>query len=221
MVDDPRVFVKICGITTPDDALLAAGLGADAVGMIFAASSRRITAGRARDVVRRLPPEIITVGVFLNERRERVVGAANKIGLRAVQLHGHESPEDTRWIADRVPSVIKVFTPGDPGLNRIDDYGPVQLMVDSPKDGDGAPFDWDILRDLDRPVLLAGGLDPSNVGDAVEFAQPWGVDVASGVEDRPGHKDPVRVRRFIANARAARWEPPGGGFATFDPAGRA
>ncbi len=207
--DDRRVFVKVCGITTPDDALLAAGLGADAIGMIFAASSRRITAGRARDVVRRLPPDILTVGVFQNERRERVVEAANSIGLRAVQLHGRESAEDTRWIAERVPSVIRVFTPGDPGLQRVEDYGPVQLMVDSPKDGDGRPFDHSILERLgiNRRVLLAGGLDPTNVADAIETVQPWGVDVASGVEAKPGHKDPVLLRRFIANARSARWDP--------------
>lgn len=208
-VDEQRVFVKVCGITTPDDALLAAGLGADAIGMIFAASSRRITGGRARDVVRRLPPDILTVGVFQNERRDRVVEAANSIGLRAVQLHGRESAEDTRWIAERVPSVIRVFTPGDPGLERADEYGPVQLMVDSPKDGDGRPFDHSILQRLgiNRRVLLAGGLDPSNVVEAIETVQPWGVDVASGVEARPGHKDPVLLRRFIANARSARWDP--------------
>lgn len=207
--DDRRLFVKVCGITNPDDALLAAGLGADAIGMIFAASSRRITGGRARDVVRRLPPDVLTVGVFQNERRERVVEAANTIGLRAVQLHGRESAEDTRWIAERVPGVIRVFTPGDPGLQRIDEYGPVQLMVDSPKDGDGRPFDHSILERLgiNRRVLLAGGLNPSNVADTVEAVQPWGVDVASGVEARPGHKDPVLLRRFIANARSAAWQP--------------
>lgn len=218
MIDDPRVFVKICGITTPDDALLAAGLGADAVGMIFAASSRRITSGRARDIVRRLPPDIVTVGVFRNERRERVVEIANTIGLRAVQLHGHESPEDTKWVAERVPAVIRAFSAHDPALERLADYGAVRPLVDSPQPGSGETFDWSRMQELtlDRPIILAGGLDPTNVIEAIETVRPWGVDVASGVEDRPGHKDPVKVRRFIANARKAAWEPPVFGVAPFD-----
>lgn len=212
------MFVKICGITSPDDALLAAGLGADAVGMIFAASSRRITAGRARDIVRRLPPDIVTVGVFRNERRERVVEIANTIGLRAVQLHGHESPEDTRWVAERVPAVIRAFSAHDPALGRLADYGPVRPLVDSPQPGSGETFDWTRMDELslDRPIILAGGLDPTNVVEAIETVRPWGVDVASGVEARPGHKDPVKVRKFIANARSAAWQPPSFAMAPFD-----
>lgn len=199
------MFVKICGITNEDDALLAAGLGADAVGMIFAASSRRITSGVARDIVRRLPPEILTVGVFRNERKERVVEIANTIGLRAVQLHGHESPDDTKWIAERVPAVIKAFAAGEPALARHRDYGQVRLLVDSPEPGSGETFDWDRLRaqPIGAPFLLAGGLHHENVAKAIDLLEPWGVDVATGVESSPGHKDPTKMRLFIANARAA------------------
>ncbi len=204
MIADGERFVKICGITNEADALVAAGLGADAVGMIFAASSRRITSGVARDIVRRLPPEILTVGVFRNERRDRVVEVANTIGLRAVQLHGHESPEDTRWIAERVPSVIKAFAAGDPALRRHEEYGPVRILVDSPEPGSGKPFDWERLgaEPIGAPFVLAGGLDHDNVARAIELLQPWGVDVATGVESKPGHKDPVKIRRFIAAARS-------------------
>jgi phosphoribosylanthranilate isomerase len=195
------MFVKICGITTVEDALLAAGLGADAVGMIFAASSRRITRGEARDIVRRLP----AVGVFRDERRERVVEIANSIGLQAVQLHGHESPEDTRWVAQRVPIVIRAFGAADPALSNLDRYGRPWLMIDSPTPGSGQTFDWSSLDELaiTRPFILAGGLHPGNVAEAVATVRPWGIDVASGVEAAPGRKDPARLRQFLAAARAA------------------
>lgn len=199
----PVVFVKICGITNVEDGLLAAGLGADAVGMIFAASSRRITQGEARDIVRRLPAEVISVGVFRNERRDRVAALANEIGLQAVQLHGNESPDDTRWVAERVPIVIRAFSATDPALSRIDDYGRVWLLVDSASPGSGTTFDWSVLDELalDRPFLLAGGLSPDNVAEAIGTVAPWGVDVSSGVEASPGRKDPVRLRKFLAAAR--------------------
>jgi phosphoribosylanthranilate isomerase len=199
------MFVKICGVTTVDDALLAAGLGADAIGMIFASSARRVAEGNARDIVRRVPPEVLSVGVFRNERRERVVELANRIGLRAVQLHGDETAEDTRWIGERVPAVIKAFSIEDPALESGADYGPHRLLIDSPVPGSGRPFDWDRLdrRVAGRPYLLAGGLNPDNVGRAIELLGPWGVDVASGVEASPGRKDPSKVRRFLAAARAA------------------
>ena len=199
------VFVKICGITNSEDALLAAGLGADAVGMIFAASQRRINPEEARDIVRRLPPEVLSVGVFRNERPQRVVDTVNTIGLRAVQLHGSESPEDTKWIGERVPAVIKAFSIKDPMLTSGADYGPHRVLVDSPIPGSGEVFDWTELEraTAGRPYILAGGLDPLNVGEAIKLLEPWGVDVATGVEASPGRKDPSKVRRFLAAARAA------------------
>jgi phosphoribosylanthranilate isomerase len=206
------MFVKICGVTTAEDALLAAGLGADAVGMIFAASSRRITSAEARDVVRRLPPEVIPVGVFRDHAAHRVAEIANAIGLRAVQLHGHESPEDTRWLAERIPFVIKAFAATDKALLRHAEYGAHRLLIDSATPGSGQVFDWAVLEEapLNRPFILAGGLTPENVADAISVARPWGVDVASGVETSPGKKDPARVRQFIAAARSVAVTPDGG-----------
>ena len=199
------MFVKICGITSVEDALLAAALGADAVGMIFAPSKRQVTASVARDVVRRLPPEILSVGVFRDEQPETVARLANEIGLRAVQLSGHESAKQTRWIAGRVPGVIKAFSLADPDLDDVLAYGPIRPMVDGAEPGSGRPIDWVALsqRQIARPYLLAGGLNPDNVAEAIEIVQPWGVDLASGVEASPGRKDPVLLRRFIANVRAA------------------
>ncbi|MEM9561250.1 MAG: phosphoribosylanthranilate isomerase [Actinomycetota bacterium] len=201
------MFVKICGVTTVEDALLAAGLGADAVGLNFwSGSKRRIGRETARDIVRRLPPEVLTVGIFRNERPDRVVELANVVGLRAVQLHGDETPEDTRWVGERVPAVIRALGINDPALVSDADWGPHRLLVDSPMGGSGETFDWGLIEERvgDRAYLLAGGLDQDNVAKAIEELDPWGVDVASGVESSPGRKDPAKVRKFLAAARAAR-----------------
>ncbi|MEM9130990.1 MAG: phosphoribosylanthranilate isomerase [Actinomycetota bacterium] len=204
------MFVKICGVTNVEDALLAAGLGANAVGMIFAASSRRIATGEARDIVRRLPPEVLPVGVFRDERAGRVAEIANSIGLRAVQLSGHESVEDTRWLAGRVPVVIKAFAAQDPNLARAADYGAHRLLIDSASPGSGKTFDWTLLqrRPVRHKFLLAGGLTPGNVAEAITTVKPWGVDLATGVEASPGVKDPAKLRQFMANVRAVAPEEP-------------
>lgn len=198
--------MKICGITDVDDALLAAGLGADAVGFNFVPSSTRyIGVEQARDIVRRLPPEVLSVGIFRNQPRDHIVAVAARVGLRVAQLHGSESAEDTRWVGERVPAVIRAFAIDNPGLTSGDDYGPHRLMIDSPRPGSGETFDWGRLESVadGRRYILAGGLDPDNVADAIKVLQPWGVDVASGVESAPGCKDPVRMRRFLAAARDA------------------
>ncbi len=200
------MFVKICGITSEEDALLAVAMGADAVGFNFVPSSSRFLAvGRAADIAKRLPPEILTVGIFRNETRERVVELTNQAGLRAVQLHGHESMDDTRWVRQRVSLVIKAFPGGDPALGRAPAYGADIIMLDSASPGSGQVFDWSLAEGAPSGVrlLLAGGLTPDNVADAIGRVRPWGVDVASGVESAPGVKDPSLVRRFITAAVTA------------------
>ncbi len=199
------MFVKICGVTTTGDAELAASLGVGAVGMIFAASPRRVTHGAARAIAGGLPPEVLSVGVFRNEHRDRVAEIADAVGLRAVQLHGHESPEDAAWLAERVPVVIKVFSTDDPALALADRYEGAWLLIDTPGGGTGRRFDWSTLSRVPagRPYILAGGLDPDNVAEAVRTVAPWGVDVATGVEASPGHKDPLKLRRFVAAVREA------------------
>lgn len=202
------MFVKICGITSEADALLAVAMDADAVGFTFAPSVRQIAPIVARDIVRRLPPEIITVGVFRDAAPERVVSVVNQVGLRAAQLHGREPVESTRYVAERVPMVIKAFAAGSPALARAEEHGVEVVLIDGPTPGSGQTFDWDLTADVPSglKVILAGGLRPDNVAAAVERVRPWGVDVASGVERQggsPGEKDPRRVRLFVANARAA------------------
>jgi phosphoribosylanthranilate isomerase len=203
------VFVKIDGVTNEEDALLAVAMGADAVGFIFAPSPRQVAPQLVRDIVRRLPHDVLTVGVFVNEARQRVVDIVNEAGLRAAQLHGHESAEDTRWIRERVGVVIKAFAAGDPRVRDARDYAANAVVVDNPRGGgSGQAFDWSLAEDVPggTRLILAGGLTPDNVADAIELVHPWGVDVSSGVEESPGRKDPRKVREFIANARAA--EPP-------------
>lgn len=203
------MFVKICGITNEDDALLAVAMGADAVGFIFAPSPRQVAPQQVYDITRRLPPEVLTVGVFRNELPERVVSQAMLAGVKAVQLHGHETPEQTAHVARHFRWVIKAFTAGSAQLARADEWGTDLVMVDSPGGGSGKVFDWTLAGEAptDVNLILAGGLNPDNVADAIAAVEPWGVDVASGVESSPGRKDVTLVRRFIANARAAAPHP--------------
>jgi phosphoribosylanthranilate isomerase len=199
------MFVKICGITNEDDALLAVALGADAVGFVFAPSPRQIAVARAHDIARRLPPEVLTVGVFRDEAPERVVEAVAAAGLKAAQLHGHETPEVTWRVHQGVRFVIQAFPAGSAALERAAEHGADVILVDSRSPGSGTVFDWTLVDQapLDARVLLAGGLNASNVAAAIERVKPWGVDVSTGVERLPGKKDPVKLRAFIEAARAA------------------
>jgi phosphoribosylanthranilate isomerase len=199
------VFVKICGTTSEEDALLAVAMGADALGFIFAPSTRQVAPGIARDIVRRLPPEIISIGVFRDQSPERVVEVVNGAGLKGAQLSGRESAEDTRWIRRRVPMVVKAFGAGDRSIAQAKDYGADVVMLDAPSPGSGQVFDWRLAEGVPSGVrfLLAGGLTADNVGEAIARVRPWGVDVATGVEASPGKKDPRKLRAFIAAARGA------------------
>jgi phosphoribosylanthranilate isomerase len=199
------VFVKICGITNEEDALLAVALGADAVGFVFAPSPRQVAAKRAYDIASRLPPEILTVGVFRNEHPDRIIDIIDAAGLKAAQLHGHEAPEVTHAVHRQVRFVIKGFVAGADALWRASDHGADAILIDSPTPGSGQMFDWSLIDGAPdgQKILLAGGLTPDNVATAVQRVKPWGVDVSTGVEKEPGRKDPVRLRAFIEAARSA------------------
>jgi phosphoribosylanthranilate isomerase len=203
--DPDQLFVKICGITSEADALLAAGLGATAVGFIFAPSPRQMAPAAVADIVKRLPYETVTVGVFRDESPQRVVDIANQIGLGAVQLHGMESTEDTAWIAERTRWTIKAFTAGHRNIDRFNKYGAQTLLIDGPTPGSGELFDWRLAEGVVDPrrLIVSGGLRPENVDAAIAHLHPFGVDVASGVEVSPGVKDPGKMREFIAAAKAA------------------
>ena len=200
-----ELLVKICGITSEADALLAVSLGASAVGFMFAPSPRQIPIQVAGDIAKRLPEGILTVGVFRDEAPQRVVEAVRAAGLGAAQLHGHETAEETTWVRARVPVVIKAFPAGDATIDRFVEFGADYLMVDGHNPGSGRVFDWRLAEGVVDPqrLIVAGGLRPDNVADAVAHLHPAGVDVSTGVESAPGRKDPLLVREFIANARHA------------------
>lgn len=210
------MFVKVCGTTSEEDALLAVAMGADAVGFIFAPSPRQVSAAVVRQIVDRLPPEVVTVGVFRDEAPEQVVKVVNGLGLKAAQLHGRETPEQVRFVVDRVGVVINAFPAGSTAIRRAADYGAQIVMLDAASPGSGQVFDWTLVDGVPpgSRLLLAGGLTPDNVADAITQAQPWGVDVCTGVESQPGRKDAVKLRRFVAAAKAAApaaYEGPGDG----------
>jgi phosphoribosylanthranilate isomerase len=202
------VLIKICGITTEADALLAVALGADALGFLFAPSPRQVSVQATRRIVERVPPEILTVGVFRDEAPARVVEIVNSIGLGAAQLHGAETVADTRWVAERVPRTIRAFPAGDPGIRRIDDYGADLVLVDAESPGSGEVFDWRLAEGVVDParLIVSGGLRAENVADAIAHLHPYGVDVSTGVESSPGRKDPVKLRAFVTAARSAAGE---------------
>lgn len=201
------VRVKICGITNAADAHRAVEYGADALGFVFHADSpRRVSVAMTRRIVESLPPFVTAVGVFVNETIDRVREIRQQAGLDLVQLHGDESPETVSALG---PSVIKAIRiQGMESFARLAAYAPRAFLLDAHSDaaygGTGLKFDWDLAQWVeDVPVILAGGLTPENVAEAVGAVRPYGVDVSSGVEAEPGIKDPARLKAFIANAKAA------------------
>lgn len=200
------MFIKICGTTSEDDALLAVAMGANAIGFIFAPSARQISPQRVADIVKRLPREdLITVGVFRDEAPRRVVEIVYSAGLQAAQLCGRETPEECKWVRQRVPMVIRALPAGDPRVAKAADYGADAVHLDAPNPGSGRLFDWALAGDLPegQRLIVAGGLNPGNVASAIARTRPWGVDVATGVEASPGVKDPMKVKAFVEAAKRA------------------
>jgi len=201
-----RVFVKICGITRPADAIAAVDAGADAIGLNFVATSRRcIDVEVARVILAIVPDHVMTVGIFRDHAANEVLEITGVLGLDAAQLHGDEPPEFTAVVAAGVETVIKAVAAESPSVRYIDEHVVDIVMLDAPVPGGGATFEWGIVGDLVKKhkILLAGGLRPDNVAEAVRRVRPWGVDVASGVEDEPAQKDPDAIARFVAEAHAA------------------
>jgi len=199
------MWVKICGLTNEEDALAAVALGADAVGFMFAPSPRQVTVGTARDIARRLPYGVMTVGVFRDQAPGQVIDTMLSAGLHAAQLHGHETPNEAKVIRQKVQALIVAFPAGSQSIERFDDYHADALMIDAPNPGGGEVFDWTLADGIpsNRRLILAGGLTPMNVAEAIATVKPWGVDVSTGVEVEPGVKDPRRVLAFVRRAKAA------------------
>lgn len=200
------VRVKVCGITNRQDAFLAADAGADALGFVFASSPRQVSPSRARQIIKSLPPFVDKVGVFVNEKPERVKEIVNFCLLGAVQLHGDESPSYcSKFFGCKV---IKAFSVKDNLPPGISDYKVDAYLLDTyckeKRGGTGKVFNWEVaskVKQLGTPLILSGGLGPDNVKEAVGKVRPFAVDVASGVEQRPGKKSPQKMKEFILTVR--------------------
>ena len=208
-----RVLIKVCGITSPEDGLLAAEAGADAVGFVFwSMSPRRVDLERAAAISRLLPPFVLRVGVFVDASRVEMARAADAVGLDLLQLHGEEPPEAFVGLPRRALKAVRVGR-GFKAEEALRYSGQAAgLLVDTRLAGDtampggtGVPFDWSLVKDLRAQVpflALAGGLSSENVASAIEAVRPDAVDVSSGVEAMPGRKDPARVRAFVEAVRS-------------------
>lgn len=201
-------FIKICGLTRPDDARRAADLGAHALGLNFYARSKRLVSiDQARAIAAVVPPFVWLVGVFVNASTRVIERAVRAVGLHAVQLHGDETPEQVSELRARGLTTLKALHLGNAPLARGAFASASALVLDAAQPGyggGGVRFDWKLARAVTkrRPVLLAGGLTPENVVEAIRMVRPFGVDVASGVERSPGLKDSRRMAAFIRAVRA-------------------
>ncbi len=214
-------WVKICGMTSLEDALTAVEAGADAVGFVFYEKSpRNISVEAAREIVQKLPAGVEKVGVFVNEAPVRVSAIAEEVGLTAVQFHGDEHEKPEMYAIDRraflcIPAewVAVTWQKRGKAIGSLMAFPKnlAAIMLDSgnngTRGGTGKPFDWReaemfvSLMSKDTPVVIAGGLTSANVGEAMQILKPWGVDVVSGVEAKPGKKDPEKVRAFVKAVR--------------------
>ena len=203
------VKVKVCGITNPVDARVAADAGADAIGLVFAQSPRRVSVERAREIAAALPEGVLKVGVFVDAEPEEVLRIAREVGLDYAQLHGDEPPDALKEIREGGVGVMKALRVRNAeSLADVERYEADLFLLDAwsaeARGGTGARFDWELaksLRGRDN-ILVSGGLGPENVREAIEYFEPYGVDASSSLEERPGKKNGERVRRFVGAARS-------------------
>lgn len=211
-----QTYVKICGLTDTANAAVVAGLGADFIGLVFARSKRLVSNEQARSIVQALPKNTSAVGVFVDASAEEINTTAEETGIRIAQLHGDEPPAILGEIeipcikAFRIRDAESIIAVHEWIVCIEEDCTLEAVLLDaySPTaaGGTGERFNWDLLVEARQhgglgdlpPLILAGGLDATNVAEAIRTVQPWAVDVSSGVESAPGVKDPEKVRAFLA-----------------------
>jgi phosphoribosylanthranilate isomerase len=223
------MWIKICANTNLDDAQLAADLGADALGFVFAPSTRQVTAADVARITPHLPPSVERVGVFYTQSADEIAGIATEAGLTAVQLHGGVNPALTAELNERFEGRLGIIQTvhwhvdqdgasaaavsrqlQEIEAGRIVERVLVDSKVGQAGGGTGVSFNWDEARTVfaaanDRlRLIVAGGLRPDNVGEAIRLLNPWGIDVANGVEAQPGRKDRQRLAAFIKNVRESK-----------------
>lgn len=218
------LWIKICGNTSLEDALLAVDAGADAVGFVFAPSPRQVTAMQAAAIARKLPPSIEKIGVFVDAPLDQIYLVVRECGLTGVQLHFDAPPELPEKLRAHLGPQVRILrvVHFDAGAaagaaeqialhlrNPHVDAVLVDSRTAAAVGGTGSAFDWASARSTvfldakERKLIAAGGLNPANVAEAIATLRPWGVDAVSGIESAPGRKDPTKVREFVTNARAA------------------
>jgi phosphoribosylanthranilate isomerase len=215
------LWIKICGNTSLEDARLAVDAGADAVGFVFAPSPRRVTVEQVSAIVPHLPATVEKIGVFVDASLDEIVTAFQACGLTGVQLHFAAAPELPAQLRARLGPEARILRVVHFGAEAAEQAAALAVdpnvdavLVDSrtaeAKGGTGVAFDWEVARmtlfqdaGARKRLVAAGGLHPANVAQAIATLRPWGVDAVSGVEAAPGRKDPVKVRVFVKNARAA------------------
>ncbi|MCG8403986.1 MAG: phosphoribosylanthranilate isomerase [Phycisphaerales bacterium] len=211
------VRIKICGMTRPEHAVMAAEAGVDAIGLVFAKSPRQVTISQARSIVAELPPYVSAVGVFVNARAATVIRTVGEVCLSEVQLHGDESPDFVGKLAScRVTKALRVRDRSF--IDSVQAFGAAgveAILLDAhsskSRGGTGRRFDWDLVAGVREagaledapPLILAGGLTPLNVKSGIRRLRPWGVDVSGGVETEPGVKCGEKIARFVTAVRAA------------------
>jgi len=210
-----KTWIKFCGTTSLEDALAAIDAGADALGFIFAPSKRRVTMEQAREIMRGIPERVDRIGVFLDESPEQIQRNLAELDLTGGQLHGNESAGDlsSRLGEERRKNlrIIKTILVKDDFVAELKSLEAAKDTVDAwlldSGAGSGRAFDWHTVRtqlgDRKARFIIAGGLHPENVGEAMKVFTPWGVDAVSGVEREPGRKDPEKMRAFVAAVRKA------------------
>jgi len=206
-----RVKVKICGITNWTDARRAVDEGADFLGFNFYEGSPRcIRPAKAKQIVRRLPKGVLAIGIFVNEPEEKMLETARKVGLDALQLHGDETPATVARLKKSFPVIKAIRVKNLLRASELNRFKKAHaLLLDGfdshQRGGTGKTFDWKMARKAGKygRIFLAGGLTPGNVGEAIRTARPYAVDVCSGVEARPGKKDPARMRSLMRAVKEA------------------
>ncbi|TLM83262.1 phosphoribosylanthranilate isomerase [Pseudarthrobacter sp. NamE2] len=199
------MFVKVCGLSTPDSVREAVESGADAVGFVLTASPRVVTPNQVSALLADVPDRVSPIGVFRHEPVADAVAIARAAGLEWIQLHGSRSREDVATVHDAGMKLIRAVTMGSP-REEFEDWGEDLLLIDAAVPGSGEDWDYasmaDVLELQGRHWLLAGGLNPDNVANASVMAHAWGVDVSSGVEASRGVKDLAKIRAFVHAAKS-------------------
>lgn len=202
------IKIKICGITNKEDALWAVNLKVDALGFIFADSPRRVEPEIVQKIIELLPPFISSVGVFVNEDRKKVEGIAESCGLTTLQFHGQESPSYCEGFKQKIVKALRIenkdiLKKAAQYQDKVDAYL-LDTYSPSKYGGTGKTFDWSIAKEIKKfglPIILSGGLSPENIKEAISEVEPYGIDVSSGVEERPGKKNMEKLINFVRIVR--------------------